>query len=98
MNKYIRGRTNAKKYHLGDTTGIINSGKSHQCMLKLAGESTARNSAYTISKYLNTRHVLMPKGKKVILYRRNMVDTTSIKWSKWTLSVKEHNSTVYLLR
>lgn len=67
-----------KKYHLGNTTVIVNSSNNHQCVLKLTGENVMRKCLHNL-KVPHHKTFINPKGKKIISQRRNMADTTSIK-------------------
>ena len=52
----------SKKYHLGNTTVIINSGNNQQCVLKLTGENVMRKCLHSL-KVPSTRYILITNDK-----------------------------------
>lgn len=64
----------SENHHLSTTTVVITLGKSHQCTLKLEGESGVRTGQ--IPKYLFTKYLLITwRGWGVTLQRRNQTST-----------------------
>lgn len=82
--------------HYWVTMGSLYLGKNHQLVLKEMDWNFAEEKdAYTFSKYLFTKYLLITKKKVIPLWWRNMEDASSTKRSK--LPSLEDNIVCFLI-